>query len=223
MPAFERARAEGARAIELDVRTCAGSECVVFHDRTLARMTGQRDSRRVEEVAFDELRRIDLGGATVPSLAEVLAWARASDVAVNVELKHDVPARATLARVTMAVIRQAAADVLVSSFDPLLLAMVAMRAPSVPRALLTHREQATWADRLQEVVRPPLVRALHLEKIQAASPADLSRYTRRGLRLGAWTVNDPEEARALVRAGVASIITDSPGEILVALGLVTHK
>jgi glycerophosphoryl diester phosphodiesterase len=217
MPAFERARGQGARAIELDVRTCAGSGCVVFHDATLARMTGQRDGRRVEDVPFEELRRIDLGGATVPSLAEVLAWARASDVAVNVELKHDVARRASLARVTMAAVRQAAADVLISSFDPLLLAMAAARAPRVPRALLTHRGQAIWADRIQEAVRPPLVGALHVEKFQAAPPLDLSRYARRGLRLGAWTVNDPEEARALVRAGVASIITDTPGDILACL------
>ena len=30
-------------------------------------------------------------GAGVPTLAEVLSWARDPDVAVNVELKHDVP------------------------------------------------------------------------------------------------------------------------------------
>jgi glycerophosphoryl diester phosphodiesterase len=36
--------------------------------------------------------------------------------------------------------------------------------------------------------------------------------------VGVWTVNDPAEARELVRLGAASIITDSPGEMLRALG-----
>ena len=51
MAAFDRARAEGARAIELDVRTCIDGACVVFHDDTLARMSeaaGRPDPRSVD-------------------------------------------------------------------------------------------------------------------------------------------------------------------------------
>jgi glycerophosphoryl diester phosphodiesterase len=40
---------------------------------------------------------------------------------------------------------------------------------------------------------------------------------RRGLTVGAWTVNDPREARDLVGIGVTSIITDAPGEVLAEL------
>ena len=66
---------------------------------------------------------------------------------------------------------------------------------------------------MQDVARPWLVRALHLERTQAVADV-VTRYRRRGLRVGAWTVNDPAEARELVRFGVGSIITDRPGEIL---------
>jgi glycerophosphoryl diester phosphodiesterase len=57
------------------------------------------------------------------------------------------------------------------------------------------------------------VRAVHLEAKQAnvATVADL---TRRGLRVGAWTVNDPSQACDLVRRGVSSIITDAPDVLL---------
>ena len=218
--AFERARLQGARAIELDVRTCAGGECVVFHDETLARMAGaagRADPRRVADVPLAELRAIDLGGgASVPTLGEVLSWARSTGVAVNVEMKHDVPSRRVLARVTSTVVLASGADVLLSSFDPLLLALAMASMPSVPRALLTHAKQAAWAAAVQEMVRPPLVGALHVENVQAR-PGALARYARRGLRVGAWTVNDPREGRDLVAAGVASIITDAPGEMLAAL------
>ena len=216
MPAFEQARAQGARAVELDVRTCAGGEVVVFHDVALERMTGGRDTRPVHAVPLSELRRLDLGGgARVPELAEVLAWAVRHGVGVNVEMKHDVPGRARLARATARAVQASGADVVLSSFDPLLLAFGAAIGPSIPRALLTHEGQACWADALQRAVRPPLVGALHVERTQAG--ASLARYARRGLRLGAWTVNDPDEVRRLVRLGVASIITDRPGEILGAL------
>jgi glycerophosphoryl diester phosphodiesterase len=216
MPAFSRARAEGATAIELDVRTCASGNVIVFHDASLRRMTHERDSRSVEHLPIEDLRKIDIGGARVPELAEVLAWAREGGVAVNVEMKHDSASRAGLARETLRVVKLAAADVLLSSFDPLLLAMAAALAPSVPRALLVHDRQALAADLLQEVARPPLVGALHVERTQAR-PAAVARYARRGLRIGAWTVNDPRDARDLVGLGVASIITDAPGEMLAAL------
>jgi glycerophosphoryl diester phosphodiesterase len=217
LAAFERARAEGARAIELDVRTCAEGIPVVFHDPTLARMTGNRYGRRVCDIRLEELQAIDLGdGVRVPTLSEVLGWARERDVAVNVELKHDVPERNTLARNALRAVRAQRADVLLSSFDPVLLAAALAFGPGIPRALLVHEGQSRWAGALQEVVRPPLVGSLHLERKQG-QPRAIARYRRRRLRLGAWTVNDPREALDLVRLGVASIITDCPGAILGAL------
>ena len=217
LDAFEQAHAQGARAIELDVRTCAGGDVVVFHDETLERMTAGRDARRVKDVSRDGLRAVELlGGGKVPALAEVLSWARARGVAVNVEMKHDVPHRPQLARATVGAVRASGADVLLSSFDPLLLALAAAVDVSLPRALLAHETQGLWAAVLQEIARPSLVRSLHVERTQATAAA-LARYRRRGLRVGVWTVNDPEEARELVRLGAASIITDHPGNILGAL------
>jgi glycerophosphoryl diester phosphodiesterase len=213
--AFERARAQGARAIELDVRTCKDG-LVVFHDDTLARMTRSRDARRVCDVPLEELRRIDLGDARIPTLDEALAWARERDVAVNVELKHDVPDRVALARRALRAVRAHGADVLLSSFDPVLLALGFAFGPGVSRALLVHQGQTRWARALREMARPPAVRSLHLERTQTDSAA-LVRHRSRGLRLGVWTVNDPREASDLVRRGVSTIITDAPGAVLGAL------
>jgi glycerophosphoryl diester phosphodiesterase len=215
--AFERARAQGARAIELDVRTCAGAQAVVFHDATLARMTAQRDGRRVSDVRSKELRAIDLGGGeTIPTLADVLAWARSHGVAVNVEMKHDVPSRRALARETVRAVRASGADVLLSSFDPMLLVVAAALAPELRRALLTSADQARWAHVVQRIARPPMVQAIHIERTQGA-PGAVARHVRRGLNVGVWTVNDPSEARDFVGIGVTSIITDAPGEVLAGL------
>jgi glycerophosphoryl diester phosphodiesterase len=218
--AFEHARGQGAVAVELDVRASADGQAIVFHDPTLARLTGGRDARHVEGLAASELRAVDLdrgaAGARIPSLADALAWARDRGVAVNVELKYDVPRLGDVARAATRAVRDTGADVLFSSFDPRLLAWVAVLAPRVPRAYLTHAGQRRWADAAREVLRPPVVRALHLEE-REASPEALERYRRRGFRVGVWTVNDPVAARRLAAGGVGSIITDSPGTILQAL------
>jgi glycerophosphoryl diester phosphodiesterase len=225
MRAFDRARAEGARAVELDARICADGVCFVFHDDSLARMTeaaGHADARLADELHLAALRAVDLGGgARIPTLAEVLDWARAADVAVNVEMKHGTAQRAALVRGTLRDVKASGADVLLSSFDPLLLAHAAVAAPAVPRALLTHRAQSPWATVLQQTVRAPVVAAVHIERTQAASH-DLAGYAGRGVRLGAWTVNEGAEARDLVRRGVATIITDRPAEILASLSTVTR-
>jgi glycerophosphoryl diester phosphodiesterase len=194
MASFERARAQGASAVELDVRTWQG-RVIVLHDAP----------RTDADVPPD-----------APTLDEVLAWARAHEVAVNVEMKHEVPSRASLARATVRAVRDSRADVLLSSFDPMLLAMAAALAPGIRRALLVHSRQRRWADLLQARVRPPVVTSLHLERTQTDARV-VQNALRRGLRVGVWTVNDAREAEDLVALGVATIITDQPGAILEAL------
>jgi glycerophosphoryl diester phosphodiesterase len=190
---------------------------VVFHDATLERMTASRDRRRVAEVSLVDLRGIDLGsGATVPALVDVLEWARVRKVGVNIELKHDVPSRIDLVRGTAKALRAGPTDVLLSSFDPLLLAMAATYAPTVPRALLTQARAAVWGVPVRELARPPMVAAIHLEAEQAS--AGISRFLARGLRVGVWTVNDASVAIKLFDQGVATVITDVPDQVLAALG-----
>jgi glycerophosphoryl diester phosphodiesterase len=192
LAAFEQARTQGARAIELDVRTCGTGEVVVLHDPTGA-------SRAV------------LQAQAVPTLAEALAWACDHDVAVNVELKHDVPNRLVLVERVRRILRPSRADVLLSSFDPLLLAAAAVALPATRRALLTSRAQRPQVP--SPIATPPFVHALHLERTQTR-PAAIARYRRRGLRVGVWTVNDPGEAVDLVALGVETLITDAPGLLL---------
>jgi len=195
LAAFEQARAQGARAIELDVRTCGSPEIVVLHDPTRSSLA--------------ELRSTD-----VPTLEEALEWAAGCDVAVNVELKHDVPSRLALIARIRPVLQRTRADVLLSSFDPLLLAAAAAVLPALPRALLTARSQRPRVPTV--IATPPYIQALHLERTQT-EPAAIARYRARGLRVGVWTVNDPREAVDLQSVGVQTFITDAPGALLPAL------
>jgi glycerophosphoryl diester phosphodiesterase len=215
--AFERARGQGAHAVELDVRLCGSGEVVVLHDPTLARVTRGRDTRAIARTPWHELAGLEAGdeGERVPRLIDVLEWADANGCALNVEIKHDVPDRWALVRRVVRDLRGATIPLLVSSFDPLVLVAMGLFAPRVARALLTDSKQA-YARALHAVARPPRIAALHVERRQAA-PDRIARWKKRGLVVGVWTVNDPKEARRLADSGVDILITDEPGRIVHAL------
>ncbi|HEY6461360.1 MAG TPA: glycerophosphodiester phosphodiesterase, partial [Polyangiaceae bacterium] len=158
--------------------------------------------------------RASLASRGIPLLADVLDWASAHGVAVNVELKHDVPDRRVLLHRVARVLRHTRADVLLSSFDPVLLAGAAVAMRGVPRALLTSRDQRPAVP--ARVASRPFVQAVHLERTQTA-PAAVARFVSRGLRVGVWTVNDPREAADLVALGVQTLITDAPGALVAAI------
>jgi glycerophosphoryl diester phosphodiesterase len=216
LEAFDKARCEGAAAIELDVRLSADHEPVCVHDEDLARITGGVDRRPVASVPFAELARVrlDAGGSIAP-LGAVVAWAERHGVLLHVELKRDVPDRALLARTCARMLRGARTEVVLSSFDPGLLVWFARIAPHVPRAILTHTGER-GARVLHALAMRPLVSAVHLERTQV-EPRTVARLHGRGLAVRAYTVNDPTEARALVRLGVDGIITDDPSGIAAAI------
>jgi glycerophosphoryl diester phosphodiesterase len=208
MAAFERALDVGARAVELDVRLCATGEVVVFHDPDLARATDRTDSRRVRYVPYAELAGLRLFGAGqgVPLLADVLALVLRRGAGVNVELKHDDVDHPRLVRSVARALDDAMADVLVSSFDPRLLARLKAARPKTRIAMLTT-EKRRWSLPLARALARAL-HAVHLERTQAT--VSVVRSLKRRTRVGVWTVNDVEEIQALQRLGVDWIITDKP-------------
>ncbi len=224
LASFAAAQDEGAEAVELDVRVCASGEVVVLHDPTLERVTEGADLRAAADLSLAEIAAVALpgaglgdDGARVPSLAEALAFARERRLPVNVELKRDVPSRTAVVRGVARLLDQwdPAHPVLVSSFDPVMLAGLGALVPRVPLAILVHRTRwhllhaglavplgAAAVNLARTLTRPELVRSLKA----------------RGLAVNVWTVNDPTEARDLAALGVDALISDAPGEVRVALG-----
>lgn len=211
MPAFAAAHAEGALAVELDVQLSRDGEVVVVHDPDLSRITGGDDPRRVGDLEWRELEAVRLrSDARLVRLWDVLAWARGANVAVNVELKRDGGRKWELARRAARLVAHAEVDVLLSSFDPLLLAVAKAVAPHVPSAWLTDAKESPPFDAMAFAARTPLVVAMHPHYGQVtATRAD--RLHQKGLALGAYTVNEPQEITRLVALGVDWLITDTPG------------
>ena len=216
LAAFERAWTDGADGVELDVRVTADGEVLVLHDPSFARVTGGRDGRAAAELRWDEARRIDVGaGEHAPSLAEVLRFAVEKRLLVNVELKHDVPDRRRVVREAARVLRDfAGAALLVSSFDPRVLALLALVGRGIPRALLVSPERKYRP--IEGLAGPLGVAAVHLERT-LTSPERLRRHRAAGRMVNAWTIEAPGEARDLAALGVDGLIGDDPAALRAAL------
>ena len=96
MSAFRLAADARADLIEFDVHMTADDELVVIHDDTLDRTTD--GTGLVREWTLAEIRKLDasagnasFAGERVPSLDEVVAWARTAQVALSLEIKQPAP------------------------------------------------------------------------------------------------------------------------------------
>ncbi|AKT38952.1 glycerophosphodiester phosphodiesterase [Chondromyces crocatus] len=217
LPAFEEAARQGADGIELDVRLCRSGEIVVLHDPDLGRSTRGEDPRHASDLPWAELRQVDLGGgARVPLLSEVLSFARSRSLPVNVEVKRDVPDRMALVRATARLLRSwdPRHALLLSSFDPPMLAALGLLLPYIPRALLVARDH--HHEGVLRVAPVLGVMAVHLERT-LSTPDRLRALQRRGFLVNIWTVNHVDEARDLASLGVDGLITDRPGCLRAAI------
>ncbi len=211
LESFDLALEEGAAGIELDVRLAADQEVVVFHDPSLARLF-HGDGREVEKLSRADIRRLG-----IPRLTEVLDWASDNDALLNIELKRDLRDRKSLVREVAVLVQRfrfAEDRVLLSSFDPLFVRALSHLAPKIPTCWLVHQKQRVF----RHALGWKLLGAQGVNPEAAlATDARVSRWKRRGALINVWTVNDPAEARRLARAGVDTLISDVPGEIVRAL------
>lgn len=198
--------AAGADGVEIDVRLCADGVPVLMHDPDVTRTTG--GSGRVADLSIAALRRLG-----VPALEEVIEAVPADRVLV-VELKGhpweagydpgEPAAHAVASLLAGAGPRRA----VVSSFNPLALAVVRSNAPGVPTAVLTppafdlasNLAGAIDGGHAQCHVPASILDADFIVQAHAA-----------GKHVVAWTVNDAERLRAFESWGVDGVITDDPG------------
>jgi glycerophosphoryl diester phosphodiesterase len=199
--AVQVAARRGADGLEVDVTLTADGTVVTFHDDHLTRLAGLHTP--VCALTWDELQRVELpAGERVASLVEVLdAWPR--DRWVVVELKRG--GHALVERVLEEV---GVRDKVVLSSDSID-ALDAMRHLGVQQeiALVLGAGSPAWLH--SSGAGHYGAAAVHLEDVLCTS-TNVTRYREQGLCVGAWTINDDERARTLVRRGVTRIFTDWP-------------
>lgn len=208
LPAFERALAEGADGVELDVHVSADGVPLVFHDETTTRLAEGGVALTLAETPAAALRAVRLtDGGHMPTLAEVLDLL-AGRLPINVEIKD-----ATALPAVLACLRAARpAQIVLSSFDAAAMVSAWQVAPQWPRAVI-HGPEAAARDLLGEL------EAAHADAWHtSADLATAARIAAFGRPCRVWTVNTVAQARALATRGAAGIFTDQPGAMRAALG-----
>jgi glycerophosphoryl diester phosphodiesterase len=198
--AFQAAALAGFPAVELDLRTTADGEVVVLHDAGIERTT--TGNGRVADMRYDDLRSHPTPVGPVPRLDDLLGAMHDWHGLWNFEVKALTAVEPMLQLLEH---HHVAGHAQVSSMDPRALDLARRRMPEVPRGLIVlgppepedvarARELGCrWVNCDRESLDPPAVARLHAA----------------GLRVAAWTVNDPDQARALAAAGVECVITDT--------------
>lgn len=205
------AAAHGFRAVEFDVMLSADGVPVLIHDETLERTTN--GAGRVSGTPFERLRRLDAGswldarfaGEPVPSFDEALAACRTLGLAANVEIKpsqgHDSETGREVARVALA--RGEGLDLVLSSFSLTALREAQKLAPGLPRGVLFRELPVDWLG----IVRRADAVSVHCEW-SALRDAAREAALAAGVPVVVYTCNDAAQARRLLQAGVASVISD---------------
>lgn len=222
MAAFRRAAEMGAGFIETDMHLTRDAHVVAIHDSTLDRTTnghGPVQLRKLEEVRaldagawFGSRENESFAGERVPTLEEILTFARDRDVCFFLEIKSD--AGWGVEHAVVATLRDfaEAARVVILSFDPSTLEAVRRlnemmmtgylcEHPSndlVKRAVMYGARQLAPRG---DLITPDLVNTAH----------------RAGLQVVTWTINEPEQMRRLIAAGVDGIMTDYPDRLVSVL------
>lgn len=215
LAAFRKAVAMGATFIETDLHLSRDARFVAIHDETVDRTTNGRGA--VHELTRAELLRLDAGGwfaaeyagERIPTLEEVLLFAKKHDVDFYLELKPSGSWGGEHALIGALRESSAIARMVVISFDAAILANVRRIEPTLMTGLLHDGTMSEPLERALEVgARQIVVRG------DLVSPWLLKEAKRHDLQVICWTVNHPAHMRMLMEAGVDGIMSDYPDRAL---------
>mgnify|MGYP001628248239 FL=1 len=205
--ALERAIADGADLLEVDVRMTADDKLILWHDADLERLVGRPE--RISELPWADIRTLDAGawfstdyaGERVLMLTELIELARGR-ANLFLDLKPDHNSR-DLTRQVVRVLRQedALEGTVIAAAERHVLNEASAMEPSLQTALLAQFVIGPLREGQFDIL------GLRHNRI---STATVARARQLDYELHAWTVNQPSEMARLIDMGVDAIITDRP-------------
>ena len=221
LAALRLALDERADGVEWDVQASADGVPILLHDDTLDRTTD--GSGRADGYTLAELRSLDAGswfdssygGQPIPSLAEALALTAGRCERVYPELKAgmDGPVIERVVEEIEAAGWTAGATVISLDWEALVevrrrsglrIGFIVEHADDFGRAVDLAREDGN------AIVDPD-------RRVLLADPGRAALATGAGVPLATWTVNDPNEAAALLAMGVRGLTTDDVAALRAAV------
>lgn len=217
MAAFTRAIQMGAHGIETDVQMSKDGVLVLCHDERLERTTDGRGL--LAGHTWEELQRLDAGswfdpsfaGERLPRLEDLFALAAGTKLLLNLELKSGVVLYPGIEAEVVALIKDYGLRerVIISSFNHFSLVAIKRLDPEIETGILYMEglvDPWLYARHVGADALHPLFYGVRPEIVAGAHEA--------GLRVNAWTVDEPAQAKALIQAGVDGLITNHPDRLL---------
>jgi len=205
MAAFERGIADGADWLELDVQEDADGTVVVEHDRDFMRAAGAK--LEVWQATKEDLAELDIGSSfapefsdqRVPTLREVLELAKGKS-GVFIELKyygHDVS------------LEQKVVDLVEETGMTDHIVIMSLNYDGVRK---TAALRPDWNYGLLNAVAIGDLTRLDVNFLALTANATtvpmIRRSHKRGMKIYAWTIDDPVQMWVMMSRGVDGIITD---------------
>jgi glycerophosphoryl diester phosphodiesterase len=196
----------GADGIEIDVFLCKSGEIVLFHDKTLEKLTNGYGN--IEDKNLEELRKLKVlnSSYSIPTLEEVLKSID-KDVFLNIELKGRNTAQGSLDLIRKYIRKNKIElnNILFSSFNWEELKDLRSLSDKVQLALITEEDPLLAIDyalKLKAVAINPNYKDL--------TEQNISKINEKGLKIYTWTVNSKIQIDRLKALNVNGIITDYP-------------
>jgi glycerophosphoryl diester phosphodiesterase len=214
MAAFRQAVRMGATFIETDLQLTKDARLVAMHDPTLDRTSSGRGL--VRDYTLADLRQFDAGawfgpqfaGEKIPTIEEIIGFARENDVVFYLEVKHDTWGMEHALVGALRELKEAARAAVIS-FDANAIANVRRFDPTFITGFLYDRpvpdpvQKAVGLGARQIV---PHFKLLDKDLVDAAHAAHLQVVT--------WTVNEAADMRKVLATGVNGVMTDHPDRLV---------
>lgn len=217
IPAFQHALASGADMLELDVVVTRDNRLVVHHDLHLER-------KQVRNLTLAEVRAFDRGatpspgfprqtpipGTRIPTLEEVLEFAKSKNARLMIETKVDpnVDPDWFAAAIDRQIRQYGLSDlVLLQSFDHRTLHSMQKLNSAVGLVLLNPAKRLDDYIEPAKALGPAAIQFINFRVIDADAVRKLHDA---GIKVFSGTTDDPDQWQRLVELKVDGILTDDP-------------
>ncbi len=215
MASFRLAVDMGGKFIETDLQLTRDAKIVAMHDPTVDRTTNGRG--RISKMSLVELRGLDAGvkflsvdgksykGERVPTLDEILEFAKTANLTFYLELKETQGWGFEQSLVGALRRAEALNRVVIISFDAKVLETVHRIEPALTIGFLCEKPTLQLIEKAEAIGAKQF-----LPRADRITPELIAAAHRANLLAVAWTVNEIEDMRAVIALGADGIISDYP-------------
>lgn len=217
LPAFELAVEMNVDGVELDVQMTSDGELVVIHDETIDRVSDGHGY--VKDYTLKQLRNWNYnrkfptyGRVEIPTLQEVLTLLSDTKLLINLELKNNEIRYKGLEEKTFQLVEKMGLEerVLFSSFNHASMYLLKKRNKKIKTAFLY---MADFMD-MPEYARKYRMDAIHPWVKNLKDMELIERCHKSGIKVNTWTIDEQEDIKLAMEAGVDAIITNYPERVL---------